>query len=106
MFNALPSLFVLSWAFIAVNSQNDLISPCPQVFDYENIDYYNNTWVGVISLSTDHDLTGILVEIKLDSPARALGVSTSLSGGGTYRLPILLYIFTELFGRYHHHKQH
>lgn len=54
--------------------ENELVSPCPDVFDYET---FNNTdtWFGNIKVKADKFYSGVTIKVILDGQALQLGVS-------------------------------
>ncbi|XP_044740743.1 serine protease Hayan-like [Chrysoperla carnea] len=65
-------LSCIATALLTVRAQQ-LISPCPDVFSYEERNTERDRWYGVILLSTDVELHSIWVDVELDRTVTLLG---------------------------------
>ncbi|XP_050677588.1 serine protease gd-like isoform X2 [Leptidea sinapis] len=68
------SFFILVTALVASTLEEDLpLSPCPNVFQYEQTGFEAGQWYGVVNLSTDSTLHSLWLNIVLDTKANILG---------------------------------
>ncbi|ENN75081.1 hypothetical protein HUJ04_001237 [Dendroctonus ponderosae] len=68
----LASLLVVWGVFGAAISQQ-LISPCPKIFQYEKRPEEPDRWYGTAVLTGSQDLVGVWFRVVLDSTALQLG---------------------------------
>lgn len=66
--------------FLAVDFSRgqQLISPCPKIFQYEQKPNESDRWYGTATVMSQQELSGIWFRVLLDSPSIQLGVSYHL----------------------------
>lgn len=57
-----------------VQTQAQLISPCPKFFQYEPPGSENDRWYGTVTLQSDSELSGVWLRLIFDRPSIQLGV--------------------------------
>lgn len=67
--------FILSLSILVINVNSQRPSPCPNIFQYESVDLEGGQWTGAASITTKEELSGVWLNVGLDSPANVLIVS-------------------------------
>lgn len=69
-------ILALISAIFCLQKEQEYISPCPDVLDFEdNESKTDDTWYGHVNLTTEDDLQGVYAHVVLDRPAIKLEVS-------------------------------
>lgn len=82
----------ICWIFLALDFSRgqQLISPCPKIFQYEQRPNEPDRWYGTATVMSQQELSGVWFRVLLDSPSIQLGVSYHLG----QKLHLNAYIFT------------
>lgn len=64
------------WGVFGATISQQLMSPCPKVFQYEQRPEEPDRWYGTAVVTGTQDLTGVWFRVVLDGPSIQLGVST------------------------------
>lgn len=75
LFKMIPkTIFVLTIFLYECWSQT-LVSPCPNLFEYDPQGVVGDRWSGTIKVTLDDELSGIWIRVVFDRPLMELGVN-------------------------------
>ncbi|XP_030754650.1 prostasin-like [Sitophilus oryzae] len=73
MFRTMYFIFFLTWYYLGTTLGQQLKSPCPDVFQYEQNPSEPDRWYATVTLKTDAELTGVWFRVLLNKQTLQLG---------------------------------